>query len=60
MTTERDPNGAEKAATFWLAGLRSVVEEQARELDALRAENARLREQLTAQRDPTVLVPIGR
>lgn len=56
MTTECDPQGAQKAADFWLKGLTSLVEAQARELDELRAEVARLR----AQRDPTTLVPVGR
>lgn len=63
MTTERDPDGAKKAADFWLAGLSSLVEDQARELDELRAEVSRLRAELgrlRAERDPTTLVPVGR
>lgn len=63
MTTGRDPTGAIKAATFWMAGLAPLVESHAKELDALRAEVEELRaeiKRLRGDRDPTTIVPVGR
>lgn len=60
---ERDPHGARKAVAFWMGGFTSLVEAHAKEVDELRAEVEELRAEVTrlrGERDPTIIVPVGR